>query len=170
MAKHVFFRANLAKAFAAVPLIAESLHQLDKREADWIAYMADRDHLNRFGRPVLGLRYRNRGGLPESRELAEVFASNGDGTACIVSDGVARRRAGVPIDCDLFSKSDLTAISGAVMRLLSVNRMPRSEDMPSAWCDETDGGWVGYERMLDAGQNGVAWLEDITAAAPYVRF
>lgn len=166
----VFYRPNLAKASAAVALIAETLHRLDRRAADWIAYRADRTHLNRFGRPVLGLRYRNREGLPESLELAELFSSPGDGTACVVSGGVARRRSVVPINYDLFSKSDLAAISASAIEFLSTGGSPRPEDMPPEWCKHGEEGWIGYENMLDAGPDRQAWLEDMAAVAPYIRF
>ncbi|MCZ7861459.1 hypothetical protein O9X98_08615 [Agrobacterium salinitolerans] len=170
MTKPVFFKPNLAKASAAVALIAEPLHRLDRHAADWIAYRADRNHLNRFGRPVLGLRYRNREGLPESLELAELFSSQGEGTACIVSEGIARRRTEVSISYDLFSKSDLAAISASVVDFLSKGRTPRLEEMPVAWCEQTANGWIGYENMLDAGPNRQAWRDDMAAVAPYVRF
>lgn len=166
----VSYRPNVAKASATVAMIAETLHRLDRRAADWIAYRADRTHLNRFGRPVLGLRYRNREGLPESLELAELFSSQGDSTACVVSEGIARRRMEVAIEYDLFSKSDLAAISASVIDFLSTGGSPRPEEMPTGWGKHDEGGWIGYEQMLDAGPNRQAWLNDMAAVAPYLRF
>lgn len=151
-------------------MITEPLRQLDRRAADWIAYRADRTHLNRFVGLVLDLRYRNREGLPESLELAELFSSDGGGSAFLVSEGIARRRSEVLIDYDLFSKSDLAAISASVIDFLSTGRVPRPEDMPVAWCEKTAETWIGYENMLDAGPNRQAWPDDMAAVAPYVRF
>ncbi|MCV9963929.1 hypothetical protein OIU34_18795 [Pararhizobium sp. BT-229] len=169
MTQPVFYRPNLAKAADAVALMTESLNRLDRREADWLAYAADRNHLNRFGRPVLGLRYRDQDGLPESLELAELFASDGGGTACLVSGGLAARRADIAIDRDMFSKSDLDALSWVVMDFLSKGRTPDAKDMPSGWTGGVTG-WIGYEHMLDVGPNRGAWLEDMAGVAPYVRF
>jgi hypothetical protein len=170
MTRPVFFRPSLAKVSATVSLIAETVHSLDRQSADWIAYQADRAHLNRFGRPVLGLRYRSREGLPESLELAELFSSQGDGTACVISGGVARRRDDIALDYDLFSKSDLDAISDAVTRFLTLGSKPRALDMPRAWSSQANESWIGYEHMLDAGPNRQAWLEDIAPFAPHIRF
>lgn len=168
MTTPVFYRPNLAKAAASVAIMAETLHRLDLQAADWLAYTADRSHLNRFGRPILGLRYRDRGGLPKSLELAELFASDGAGTACLVSGGFASRRADVAINLDMFSKSDLAALSRALMDFLS-SGTPDPNAMPAGW---TGGGagWIGYEHMVDAGPNRAAWLEDMAGIAPYVTF
>lgn len=103
----------------------------------------------------------------ESLELAELFASDGGGTACLVSDGLATRLADITIDLDMFSKSDLAAISRAVMDFLSKGRS--SDAMPSGWTGGASR-WIGYEHMLDQGPNRAAWLEEMAGVAPYLRF
>lgn len=172
MPRRIDYTAGLGKTSHAIAVVLREIGPVTDREADWIFYRADRDHLNRFGRPVLGLRFRDRDGLPVSREVALlVEAGGGHGPSWRYADGTFVQAHSPWIDADLFSRSDISHL-GDIARDLLADRAPDRlrAAMHPGWNAPDGREWLCASNMLADRLKTEERLEELAYMASVIRF
>lgn len=133
-ARKVEFEFDRAKAVAVLQLLAsrpEAVTHLDKYKAVKLAFLADRYHLVRCGRPIIGGQYRALPFGPVSQEFLELIQERVDQareeTARLVSPDLFELfdvdfqpqyptlSARSPVESDALSRSDRSALEHVVV-------------------------------------------------------
>jgi hypothetical protein len=165
MAAVVTFRPNKRKIIEAILYLATSRPRIDAFHVCKILFYADRDHLLRFGRPILGDAYfampdgpvpsfaldvAKRNSRMVSRELLKIAAEK---LAVDESDGYVRLTARDTFDDTSFSRTDLECLDAAIdkyadLPFLELWRMVHDEPEWKANYREGTSTIIPYEHFI----------------------
>ena len=150
------FRANREKITETVVWLAGKAPGLTLDKVARILFLADKSHLNRFGRLVTGDAYLAADNGPFPREAMAVISA-GPAGVILSGDGSRLAQAVRDPDLDLFSKTDLDALGEA---LAAVSAMTGRDILSEArqepcWAGARKNGGdrpvIGPETMVDDG-------------------
>jgi hypothetical protein len=138
------FNSSAEKVASGAMIFGERFEGMTRGRAAWAFYQADRVHLNRYDRPVFGLRYFERNGMPAAVELDTLGPS--DDARLLVAEGRYP-------DMLRFSASDKEVIGEVVTRLRGI---PEVSPLPmqDGWNRPNHTGFLCYSLMLDPAEDG----------------
>jgi len=160
----IFFNPRIEKVENAVALVAGISGGIPIRLLDLVFYLSDREHLNRYGRPVLGLPYGREEDHPYSKEVRSMSALAATAESPWDFNGSLFVRNDVGIDMDVFSRSDIDTLGKTTLLVMGGSR----PETPAGWADRLVGGWVCYSSMMDAHPDLDERLDDLAYVAPLV--
>jgi uncharacterized phage-associated protein len=155
------FTMNEDKAIEAIVWVASQCPGIDFYHVAKVLYFADKEHLSRYARPVLGDTYIKMPHGPVPSFVYDLLKRNeflpGD-TLAAISDAVkldptpypAVHAARAP-RLDVFSRSDLETLRWAldVYGRRSVSELRELTHQERAWCDAPMNGEMRYEDIID---------------------
>lgn len=152
------FRFAPAKARAAVQWMLQEARpdSLDLHTILKTCYFADKHHLNRWGRPIFGARYRAMRYGPVPVEIYEMLKGEHYWLAELGADrfpwsltGYRVRGENEPPDLDELSRTDLEALEEAFARARDMTFDQRTAATHGPDWQKAQLGWMRYEDMID---------------------
>jgi uncharacterized phage-associated protein len=150
------FRFNAAKFVNAVAYLAQACPNSTKMTICKQLYYADKEHLVKYGRPILGDHYYclEHGPIPTSgldilrRRSNPAANALLDKYVSVIGDSVHPKQAP---DRKVFSKSDLAVLDQIVKQYgkLSAAALRRKTHAESPWSNSDDRSPIDYERFFD---------------------
>jgi hypothetical protein len=135
------FRVNREKALEALVFIASKVPGIDEMHAHKVLYFADKEHLNKYGRPIIADTYIRMGQGPVASFVRDVFHQNSLMLTAVqlqlVSEALSMKKmpydngkSYIAIDkkrdpnLDVFSKSDIACLADSIKKY---SKMPFAE-------------------------------------------
>jgi hypothetical protein len=170
------FRFAPAKALAALQWMLERVPGVDLHTALKTCYFADRDHLNKHGRPIFGATYRAMRFGPVPLEIYEMAKGEAIWLAELRLDRYPWRLEGYHLerignegpDLDCLSETDVQELAAAFDLSRQLDFNARTAATHGRDWQEAELGIMRYEDMIDEGpekSETVAYLQ----AAPRMR-
>lgn len=171
------FRFAAAKARAAVQWMLQEARPdlLDLHTILKTCYFADKDHLNRWGRPIFGASYRAMRFGPVPVEIYEMLKGEPYWLAELGAErypwslrGYRVQGENEPADLGELSKSDFEALCAAFKRARGMSFDQRTAATHGPDWQKAQLGWMRYEDMIDPDnprrEEILATLEEISHA------
>lgn len=160
MGRSLRFRFAPRKALAAIGWMLQKAapHPLDLHTVLKTCYFADREHLNAYGRPIFGARYRAMRYGPVPVEIYEMLKGEPIWLAELDRERVPWNLEGYRITSStneaweeprVLSKSDLQALEAAFSRARSMTFDERTAASHGPDWQKAELGWMRYEDMID---------------------
>ena len=162
MAAAIKFKFNREKAIETLVWLAAECPGIDFFHIVKILYFADKDHLQKYARPILGDTYiaMEHGPVPSwSYDLLKKDPLLDPDTLHAIANGIAvGKEDEVPCvtarrapNLDLFSQTDLECLREAVEKYLKmpVSRLRQLTHQERAWLEAPANGPMDYALMLD---------------------
>lgn len=172
------FPMDETKALEALVLVVTDWPEVSAFYASKIIFLADKEHLNRFGRPVVGDRYIAMDNGPVPSAIYDWFKGNIDrmGDPQAIVDAIEFDRTGRYVKArakraprlDLLSPSDVEAIQTAMVfcRGRSVSELSRYTHDDPAWQQADLNGEMNPALMIE-GENREAMVQAAEEFAAY---
>ena len=157
----ISFKMNEDKAIEALVWLAEKQLGITPFYVSKVLYFADKAHLNRFGRPILGDIYIRMPfgpvpsetyawikGSPSKKKYSEKLREAVD-----VQEGALR-----PLrkpNMEMFSRTDIECLTNALKKYgsLDFGKLSRISHRETAWKNAPENGSMDYEDMIDPSPN-----------------
>ena len=153
----ISFEMNEAKAIEALVWLADKQLGITPFYVSKVLYFADKEHLNRFGRPILGDKYirMNFGPVPsQTYDLMKGTSSKKKYSeklreAVDVQEGALR-----PLrkpNMEMFSRTDIECLTNALKEYgsLEFGKLSRISHRETAWKNAPENGKMDYEDMIE---------------------
>lgn len=160
------FHVNENKLIEVLVWLAKAQPGIDEFHVSKVLYYADKDHLNRYGRPILGDTYiRMRHGpvpsliydvtkeaaasKPRIKKLRDILAKS-----VVIEGGFRHLRKHLrEPNIDLFSKTDIQCLSASLEKYGTYEFGPlsRISHKEPAWQNAQENGTMAYEDMVTKG-------------------
>lgn len=180
MSATIRYRLNWEKAIEAIVWLGRQLPGIDFFHIAKVLFYADKLHLERYARPVLGDTYiaMEHGPVPSGvsnllnkdtflyPDLLEAISNAVD----IKRDGVPNIRAKRDPDENLFSESDMDCLSEALQQYgkMPFGQLRELTHQELAWIEAPMNGAMDYELMIDENvPNRDKLIEEIRETAAY---
>lgn len=146
-----------AKARAAIHWMLRQQQNIDLHTLLKAVYFADKGHLNKFGRPIFGARYRAMKFGPVPVEIYEMAKSEPMWLAELGAEKFPWDLHGYHLvltgnddpDLSVLSQTDLDELKSGLERSASLNFNARTEATHGRDWQAAELGWMRYEDMLD---------------------
>jgi Protein of unknown function (DUF4065) len=171
------FKFVPAKALAAILWMVREQSALDLHTLLKACYFADKEHLNRYGRPIFGATYRAMPFGPEPLEIYEMtkgepmwlaqlgrpfFPWRLDGYRLSLSDNIAP-------DGTALSDSDWEVLRAGFERSRSMTFSERTAATHGRDWQRAEFGRIDYSDMIDDGAERAARIEHLSESARFMR-
>ncbi|MGE4293620.1 MAG: Panacea domain-containing protein [Desulfovibrio sp.] len=180
----IAYRANARKILEAVIYVASKSKACDFHHILKVLYYADKYHLQKYARPVVGDSYIKMTYGPVGSIAYDVLKSNKFLSADIleaISTSLTTSREGDnptakpkrEIDISYFSKSDIKCLDAAIKDCedKSFHELCNSTHKEKAWCEATLNGQMKYELIIDEDiTNREKLLQYIEETSPTLSF
>lgn len=172
------FRFAPSKARAAIQLLLKGCASMDLHALLKSCYFADKAHLNKYQRPILGATYRAMKFGPVPLEVYEMLKGESLWLAELEAsafpwklDGYFLRPLGEygPSNRDVLSATDITELEAAKTKSLSMTFTERTAATHGPDWQAANLGIMKYEDMLDEGPNKQNLIAYLREAAPFMR-
>jgi hypothetical protein len=172
------FRFAARKAFAALQIIVERHDGIDLHAALKSCYFADKQHLNRFRRPIFGASYRAMRYGPVLLEIYEMAKGDPIRLAELGVEafpwqlrGYCLYRSGGrnAVMSEALSQSDRDALDAGIALALSMTFDERTAATYGPDWQAARLGMMRYEDMLEETPNKAQIIEELRASAPFMR-
>jgi uncharacterized phage-associated protein len=157
MMRQIAFRFSARKARAAMHWMLQQVPVLDLHTALKTCYFADKDHLNKHGRPILGATYRAMKFGPVPLEVYEMAKGEPYWLAELAADRYPWDLKGYKLhlasnddpDLDVLSQSDVQALEAGFSRSRRMSFNERTAATHGKDWQAAELGIIKYEDMLD---------------------
>ena len=182
MGHRMRFRLNWEKAIETLVWVANERQGVDFFHIVKILYYADKQHLQKYARPILGDTYIKMEHGPVPSGIYDLLKKNpfldpetlsaiAKGITVDMEGDVPRVMALREPNLDVFSGTDLTCLRESVEKYanMSVSKLRRLTHQERAWVEASPHGEMDYELMIDPDlPNREDLLADIRESAAYV--
>lgn len=165
----ISFKMNKNKAIEALVWLANKQLGITPFYVSKVLYFAEKQHLNRFGRPILGDKYirMNFGPVPsKTYDLIKGTSSKKKYSeklreAVDVQEGVLR-----PLrkpNMEMFSRTDIECLTNALKEYgcLEFGELSRISHRETAWKKAPENGEMDYEDMIDQSPKQKKLIENL---------
>jgi hypothetical protein len=169
------FRFNAEKAYQAILWMLGEADPLDLHAALKTCYFVDKSHLNEFGRPVFGARYRAMKYGPVPLEIYEMlkgeplwlYETGQDAFPWRVRGRGRIERVGeLPrLNFDVFSESDREHLEAGFARARSMTFNERTRETHGRDWQRANLGIIDYADMIEDGPDRDEWIEGLQGVA-----
>ena len=173
------FRFAARKALAVLHRMVEEQEGIDLHAALKACYFADKDHLNRHGRPVFGANYRAMRFGPVPLEIYEMAKGEPIWLAELGLDRLPWELRGYrlhrnpawngPADLRALSESDRDAVAAGVARARGMSFDERTAATHGPDWQKARLGPIRYEDMLDDGPDKAERVAELRESAAFMR-
>lgn len=175
--KFIRFKFSAAKALAAIQEMLRENGPLDLHTILKACYFADKEHLNRFGRPVFGATYRAMKFGPVPLEIYEMLKEEPLWLAEIGIDSFPWKVEGYRVSLQqikgsneaLLSESDIDCLSAGIKKSLSMNFSERTLATHGPDWQAAQLGIMQYEDMIDESPEKAERVAYLREAGPLIR-
>lgn len=153
----ITFKFNPAKAVQAIRWMLLQEPRLDFHTLLKAVYFADKEHLNRYGRPVFGACYRAMNFGPVPLEIYEMLKQEpywlseigADSYPWITQGYHVRRFTDEDVEMDEFSKQDFDSLEQGFQKSAGLSFSERTRETHGRDWVKANLGMMRYEDMLD---------------------
>lgn len=154
---NIHFKFAAAKARVAIHWMLQQHPRLDLHTILKTCYFADKDHLNKFGRPVFGASYRAMRFGPVPLEIYEMLKGESLWLAetraerfpwALEGYSVRRTENSAP-NLDVMSDTDMECLTKALAMSVNMNFNERTAATHGSDWQAADLGMMNYEDMID---------------------
>jgi uncharacterized phage-associated protein len=162
MSERIRYQVNWEKAIEALAFLANERSGLSFFQVAKILYYADKEHLKRYARPILGDVYIAMTNGPVPSSVYDLLKANsfldGDLLSAVEQAVVVDRstthpniRCRRPARLEVFSASDIECLRESVRRYgdVSITRLWQLVHQERAWVEAMRNGEMSYELMID---------------------
>jgi uncharacterized phage-associated protein len=175
--KPIRFRFAPGKARAAILWMLERASRLDLHTVLKTCYFADKDHLNRHGRPIFGATYRAMRFGPVPLEIYEMTKGDPIWLSELEADAYPWRLDGhhlqriwnSPVDLSELSKSDVAALEDAFSLCSNMTFNERTAATHGPDWQAANMGIMRYEDMIEESQTKEETVEYLREAGRFMR-
>jgi Protein of unknown function (DUF4065) len=169
------FRFNADKAYQAILWMLGQADRLDLHIVLKACYFADKAHLNEFGRPVFGARYRAMKYGPVPLEIYEMLKGeplwlcetrNDDFQWSVSGRGTIQRKDALPRpNLGVFSQTDLQHLEAGFARARAMTFDERTRETHGRDWQRANLGIMDYADMIDDSPDREEKIEDLRSIA-----
>ena len=164
------FRFNTNKATALILRLLGERGPIGMTDLMVLFYSANRIHLSRWGRPILGAGYQTSRSGPMAVEMADLMNA-GNGRHWLREGDVLRLSPDSPSpDLDIISESDMDALEQAAATWQAMTETERHASMSTLTSPEGQEVEILWEDMMDESPGKAGRVEDLRALGPYLHF
>ena len=175
----IIFKFAADKACAALHRMVSAMVSVDLHTALKACYFADKDHLNRYGRPVFGAQYRAMPFGPVPLEIYEMAKCEPMWLAELGVNDLPWRLTGYTLtanpaineepDLGVFSQSDQAALAHGIDTSVGLTFDQRTAATHGADWQAARLGMMRYEDMIADGPGKASLVQELRESAPYMR-
>lgn len=184
MVKKIFYRMNYTKAIESIVWLANKYPNIDIYHVAKILYFAEKTHLNKYGRPIIGATYirMDFGQVPsEVRDLItkNTWMVEPDYLKCfsksveINKDPYEKLTSLRNADINLFSDTDIECLEESLSKYgdLTFAQLKEISHTEKTWIDTEQNEKIDYLLMVDGeNEDKEEIIEDIRELSQYVSF
>ena len=171
------YKFSAEKAFAAVHWMVSRGVPVDLHAALKTCYFADKEHLNKYLRPIFGARYMAMKFGPVPLEIYEIM--KGEGLWLWEVNALAtpwrlegyhlRQIANDVPDMSLFAQSEMEELERGFHRSVNMNFTARTAATHGRDWQMANGGLMKYEDMVEDSPNKEEIVRTIIETAPHIK-
>jgi len=184
MENKITYRMNYEKAIEAIVWLANKYPDIDIYHVAKILYFAEKTHLNRYGRPIIGATYirMDFGQVPS--EVRDLITKN---TWMVEPNYLKRFSESIKInkepyekltslrnaDINQFSDTDIECLEESLTKYgdLTFAQLKEISHTEQTWIDTEQNGTIDYLLLVDEeNEDKEEIIEDIRALSQYVNF
>lgn len=167
------FRFAADKALAILHWVALRHPAIGIKAVLAACYLAEKDHLNRFGRPIFGASYRAMTSGPVPVEIYQMLKGEPYWLAETARERFPWEISGTDLfpvvsdepSLDCLSKSDLDAVAAAIDKAMRLRLDRRTAETHGPDWQTARLGWIAYEDMFDETPDKAERIDDIRCIA-----
>lgn len=184
MINKTLYRMDYDKAIEAVVWLANKNPNIDIYHVAKILYFAEKTHLNRYGRPIIGATYIR---MPFGQAPSEIrdfinknvwkiepqYLKRFFDAIKISKDPYDKLESLRDADIDCFSDTDIECLEESLSkyRNTTFDQLKEISHSERSWNDTEENGKIDYFLMVDEdNENQQETIEDIRTISQYVRF